>query len=422
MFRTAQSLILSLLLASVSGKADEIFLGGKDFFLSGERTGNGSEVQSFLPHGEDERNWKERIEIHNYPDLQQPRRVILAFLDRLREIHPDTTYRILPEPAEDRAGVSYLLVSPGEVRLEYLLYEETAEAPGLMAYRYIHRSTGPEARYSKSLLRGKWDYYQRAFLEVDWPQSLNSVAVPEPTALFSMGRAEGVPLEASDERVEMRSLTVPAPEGKTLRVDGAFMESQGIETDAPYFSFSVPRATENLFVEYQGEGVPEVLKLSLAAEDLQLAENLRVFPFIVPVAEGDGLLLRTAVKLRRKIEEEYLDGWDDVRVGDPFLTLIGDRDSLVCLASFADPQGNRLFARFTLILPDTGVRGLLVFSQVDPRFSVVKRLEDLESGGVMARIAHSIRLIGSEEELAPAVPLEPEAERSSSLPYDPIYD
>ncbi len=407
----------------VAASADEIFLGGKDFLLSGERSAEGKEVQTYLPHGATERDWEQRIEIHHYPELRQPRRVVMVFLDRLRDRYTDATYRILPGPTEDRAGVAFLVSTPGEseVRLEYLLYADTEEAPGLMAYRFIHRSTGPDARYSRSLLRGKWDYFQRAFLEVDWPASLDSVAVPGNSALFAMGTLSGAEPMENGSDVETRSLTVRTPEGRRLRVDDAFLAAQGIRSDVPRFSFSVPRETDNLFIEYRSEGVPEVLKLSLAAEEMQLAENLRVFPFLLPSDNGNERLWRIAGKLRRKVEEEYLNGWDDLRVAEPFLTNIGGREAFICLASFADPEGIRMFARFTLFLPDAGELGLLVFSQVDPRYSSVKRLEDLESGGVMTRITHSIRLLdpGVAEEPSPA---EEADENSSPLPYDPIHD
>ncbi|MEM1345723.1 MAG: hypothetical protein AAGI34_14245, partial [Pseudomonadota bacterium] len=204
---------------------------------------------------------------------------VMVFMERLRERYPDIQYRFLPDPRADLAGVSYMVSSPTEVRLEYLLYAETEESPGLMAYRFIFRSTGPDARYSRSLLRGKWDYYERAFVETDWPTSLDSVAVPDGPMLFSMGGLEGAERIPGNDAVEQRSLTIPAPEGRMLLVDDAFLASEGIRTDVPNFSFSVPRETENLFIEYQGVGIPEVLKLSLASQDLQLAENLRVFPF-----------------------------------------------------------------------------------------------------------------------------------------------
>jgi len=197
-------------------------------------------------------------------------------------------------------------------------------------------------------------------------------------------------------------------------VDEIFLASQGIESDIPPFAFSVPRETDNLFIEYQSEGIPEILKLSLAAEDMQLAENLRIFPFILPAENGNERLWKVAGKLRRKVEEQYLNGWDDLRVAEPFLTEIGGVESFVCLASFADPEGNRMFSRFTLLLPGRGDLGLLAFSQVDPRFATVKRLEDLESAGVMTRIAHSIRLLDTAP--SPDAP----AEDSSPLPYEPI--
>ena len=214
---------------------------------------------------------------------------------------------------------------------------------------------------------------------------------------------------SAEEPVESRSLTVRSPEGRVLRVDRAFLEAQGIDARPPFFSFTAPRSTENLYIEYQSPGVPEILKLSLAGPDMQLAENLRVFPFLVPGGEGNERLWRTAGKLRRKVEEEYLRGWEDVRVNEPFLTRIGPVEAFVCLASFADPDGNRMFARFTLLLPESGDQGLLAFSQIDPRFSAVKRIEDLESGGVMTPVAHSIRFLDSDGRVAG---------ESSPLPYE----
>lgn len=404
------------LLAASSLWAQEVFLGGTDFLLAAERSGDRREIQVYLPFGADERDWQERVEIHSYPELSQPRRVVLEVLDRLRERYPDLTYRILPEPQANRAGISYLLEPEGggEVRLEYLLYADTGEAPGLMAYRFIYRSTGPDARYSRSLLRGKWDYYERAFLETDWPPSLDA---PPPSALpavFAMDGFSGAERLAEKEPVQTRSLTVRSPEGRVVRVDEEFLVSHGIDSRPPLFTFSVPRNTENLFIDYQSENIPEILKLSLAGTGMQLAENLRVFPFLVPGGDGNERLWLAAGKLRRKVEEEYLNGWDDVRVSEPFLTEIGGGEGFVCLATFADPDGNRMFARFTLLLPPAGDRGLLAFSQVDPRYSAVKRLEDLESGGVMTGVAHSIRFLN------PAVRVEENA-KPSPLPYEPLH-
>lgn len=381
----------------VAGGADarEIFLGGKDFLLAREISSPGREVQVFYPYGSGGRDWQERIEIHHYPALRQPRRVVMEVIDRLRARYPEFAYKVLPGPEKGRAGLTYLASTEGrtEVRLEYLLYTETKEAPGLMAYRFTLRSVGPDALYSRSLLRGKQDYYERAFMEVDWPPSLESAAAPAAPGVFGMGRGSLGDRLAAEEAVESRSLTVRSPEGRVLRVDRAFLEARGIDRRPPFFSFTAPADTENLYIEYQSPGVPEILKLSLAGPEMQLAENLRVFPFIVPGGEGNERLWHTAGKLRRKVEEEYLQGWEDVRVNEPFLTRIGLIEAFVCLASFADPDGNRMFARFTLLLPESGDRGLLAFSQIDPRFSAVKRIEDLESGGVMTPVAHSIRFL-----------------------------
>lgn len=389
--------------------AREIFLGGRDFLLARETGSPGREVQVFHPFGSDDRDWEERIEIHHYPDLRQPRRVVLEVIDRLRARFPEFDYNVLPGAERDRAGLSYLAATEGrtEVRLEYLLYAETEEAPGLMAYRFTLRDFGPDARYSRSLLRGKREYYERAFLETDWPPSLESAAAPSAPGVFGMGRGSlGDPL-AKEEPVESRSITVRSPEGRVLLVDRDFLEAQGIDARPPFFSFTAPRGTENLYIEYQSPGVPEILKLSLAGPDMRLAENLRIFPFSLPGAEGNERLWQTAGKLRRKVEEEYLRGWDDVRVNEPFLTRVGPSEAFVCLASFADPEGIRMFARFTLLLPEAGDRGLLAFSQVDPRFSTVKRIDDLESGGVMAPVAHSIRFLEPMEPAAAEAPPPP---------------
>jgi len=219
MCRRIASLIPALAFCGVCSGVDDIFLGGKDFLLSSERTEEGREIQNLLPFGSTERDWEEKIEIHHYPDLRSPRRVVLFFLERLRERYPETIYRVLPDPREDRAGVSFLVAVPGEVRLEYLLYAETEGGPGLMAYRFVLRSEGPDARYSRSLLRGKWDYYERAFLEVDWPKSMDSQVVPDDPMLFGMGGLQGSQRVASDESLEERSLTVRSLDGRVLRVD-----------------------------------------------------------------------------------------------------------------------------------------------------------------------------------------------------------
>ncbi|MEM0967117.1 MAG: hypothetical protein AAGJ81_13315 [Verrucomicrobiota bacterium] len=372
-----------------------MFLGGKEFYLAGERSSSEREVQFFYPYGSNERNWTERIEIHHYPEIQQPRRIVLEVLDRLRERYPDLTYRILREPQAEEAGISYLLTTRAEteVRMEFISYAEREGVTGLMAYRFTFRTVGADARYSRTLMRGKWDYYERAFEEADWPTSLETVGEVSMPSVFSMNEQSfGVPM-AEKEVVESRSLTVRLPEGRVLRVDRTFLENEGIDSRVPLFTFAVPRDTSNLFIEYQSSGVPEVIKLSLASEGMQLAENLRIFPFLVPRSDGNERLWMTSGKLRRKIEEEYLNGWEDVRISEPFLTQIGKMEAFVGLASFADKEGNRMFARFTLFVPIAGDRGLLAFSQVDPRFSAVKRLEDLESGGIMTGVAHSIRFI-----------------------------
>ncbi|MGE9289875.1 MAG: hypothetical protein ACQKBT_02720, partial [Puniceicoccales bacterium] len=159
--RISRILLLAWILSGSLGVAQEIFLGGDEFVLAGERSSSDRELQVFYPYGENERNWKKRVEIHHYPDLVQPRRVTMVVLDRLRERHSDLVYKILPKPTAERAGISYLVMTEGqtEVRLEFLLYEEHPGVRGLMAYRLTYRSRGPDARYAKSLLRGKWDYY-----------------------------------------------------------------------------------------------------------------------------------------------------------------------------------------------------------------------------------------------------------------------
>lgn len=411
--------VVAVAVAALPAGAGEIFLGGKDFLLAGERSGERREVRLYLPYGADRTDWTERVEVHHYPELEQPRRVVLEVLDRLRGRHPDLTYRILPDPTENRAGLSYLVEARGgsEVRLEYILYEETGEAPGLMAYRFTFRSTGPDARYSRSLLRGKWDYYERAFLETDWPPSLDSPPRSTRPNLFAMEDESFGERMDEAEPVETRSLTVRNPGGRVLRVDERFLANQGIESRPPPFSFTAPRDTENLFVEYQSAGIPEILKLSLAGPDRQLVENLRVFPFRLPGGEGNERLWKTAGKLLRKVENEYLLGWDDIRAEEPFLTRVGPYEAFVCLATFADPEGNRMFARFTLLLPPVGDRGLLAFSQVDPRYASVKRLEDLESGGVMTAVAHSIRFLDAEP---PEADAGEGSDAGSPLPYDSL--
>jgi len=408
--------------AGVWGFAQELFLGGEEFVLAGERSSGEREMQFYYPLGEDERNWTQRIEVHHYPELSQPRRVVMAVLDRLRSRYPDVVYKILPEPTATRAGMSYLLMMDGgvDVRLEFILYEEVEGERGLMQYRFTYRSKGPNARYARSLLRGKWDYYERAFVENQWPKSLDRVGQISTPSVFAMGGESLGESMAEVVPVENRSLTVRLPEGRVLRVDRSFLNSQGIETRIPAFAFNVPKETGNLFIEYQKEGSPEILKLSLAGEEMQLVENLRIFPFLLPNSEGNDRLWETAGRLRRKVEEEYLNGWNDVRVSEPFLTQIGAVQAFICLASFADPDGNRMFARFTLLLPAIGDRGILAFSQVDPRFSAVKRLEDLESGGVMSGVAHSIRFIDPVLRVVEEAPVrDPEPE---SVPFSSIYD
>ncbi|MBC2601777.1 hypothetical protein [Puniceicoccus vermicola] len=411
-------IVLTLAWAPSVLSAQEMFLGGDEFVLARERSSSERELQVFYPYGEDERDWEKRIEIHYYPDLEQPRRVVMAVMKRLRERYPDLIYKILPQPESDRAGVSYLVATEGEteVRLEFLLYAENPGVRGLMAYRLTYRSRGPDARYAKALLRGKWDYYERAFVEANWPESLENVGKVTSPSVFTMGGSSFGKSMSEVVPVENRSLTVRLPEGRMLEVDRAFLESQNIKTRIPFFYFAVPKDTENLFIEYQSAGIPEVLKLSLAGAEMQLVENIRIFPFILPSSSGNERLWETAGKLRRKIEEEYLNGWDDVRVSEPFLTQIGPAQGFVCLASFADSEGIRMFARFTLLMPPLGDRGILAFSQVDPRYSSVKRLEDLESGGVMAGVAHSIRFI---DPATRVVEEEPEAsQKSSPLPYE----
>jgi len=391
--------------------AREIFLGGKDFLLARETGSPGRKVQVFYPLGSDDRDWEERIEVHHYPDLRQPRRIVLEVIDRLRARYPEFVHNVLPGAERDRAGLSYLAATADrtEVRLEYLLYAAGEEARGLMAYRFTLRSVGKDARYSSSLLRGKREYYERAFLEVEWPPAVESAASPAPPGVFGMGRGSPGDRLADGQPVEFRSLTVRSPEGRMLLVDRDFLEEQGIDARPPFFSFTAPRGTEDLYIEYQSPGVPEILKLSLAGPDMRLAENLRIFPFPVPGRAGSGRLLQTAGTLRRKVGEEYLRGWDDVRVHEPFLTRVGPVEAFVCLASFAAPDGNRMFARFTVLLPEVGDRGLLAFSQVDPRYSAVKRIEDLESGGVMTPVAHSIRFLD---------PVGRVVDEPSPLPYE----
>tara|TARA_R100000027_G_scaffold35774_2_gene26282 strand:+ start:11183 stop:12481 length:1299 start_codon:yes stop_codon:yes gene_type:complete len=405
----------------------EIFLGGTEFILAREKSGSQREIQTFYPYGEKERTWEQRIEVHYYPDLRQPRRVVMTVLERLRKMYPDLTYKFLPKPESDRAGISYLVSTEGEteVRLEFILYVQQPDVTGLIAYRFTYRSRGPDARYARTLFRGKWDYYERAFIETQWPESLEDRSRVSAPGIFAMGASEFG--ESMDDvvPVESRSLTVRLPEGRTLEVDKGFLEKHGVTARIPFFYFSVPKNTENLFIEYQKQGVPEVLKLSLAGPDMQLVENLRVFPFLLPNASGNARLWESSGKLRRKIEEEYLNGWDDVRVFEPFLTIVGPSQAFVCLASFADKEGNRMFARFTLIMPPVGERAILVFSQVDPRFASVKRLEDLESGGVMAGVAHSIRFLNpvrrivDEPVVEPTVTIPPaESTETFQLPYD----
>lgn len=375
--------------------AQEFFLGGEEFVLAKEHSYEDREVQVYYPLAEDERNWTQRVEMYHYPRLQEPRQVVLSVIDRLRRNFPDTTYKILPRATADRAGISYIIVAEDntEVSLEFILYEDAAEDDGLMMYRFTLRSQGPNARYARSLIRGKWDYYERAFLESPWPESLSEVGQVTSTNLFQMG---GAPMgESMMEFVpgESRSLTVRLPEGRALRIDRQFLDSRGIDGEIQPFVFTVPKDKQNLFIEYQKPGVPEVLKLSLANVEMQLVENLRIFPFSLPKSEGNERLWETGGKLKQAIKDEYLKGWDDVRISEPFLTAIGPQQAFVCIASFQDSAGNRMFARFTLLMPSAGSRGILAFSQVDPRYSAVKRLEDLETGGVMTGVAHSIRFL-----------------------------
>mgnify|MGYP000046335561 CR=1 FL=1 len=93
--------------------ADEIFLGGKDFLLSGERSSDGREVQTYLPYGATERDWEQRIEVHYYPKLRQPRRVLMVFLESVTRAVGEVCKMMGVQPGEGGGGFR-LISNAGE--------------------------------------------------------------------------------------------------------------------------------------------------------------------------------------------------------------------------------------------------------------------------------------------------------------------
>lgn len=190
----------------------------------------------------------------------------------------------------------------------------------------------------------------------------------------------------------IRPLTIePVINGHRVVVDPRFAKEFGTAVPKVDFAFFVPADAPNLYVEYQGDGRVELLRLSEGTGDRDLVANLRLFDQPIPAGAQEERLVWAVDFLRGQVVEESFAGTSNPRLTNLVLTKVGPQDAVLATGSFQS-GGEDYLARIMLLVPEEGA-GVLAFSQINRFLSGIDSGTDALENGLMARIAHSIRLL-----------------------------
>lgn len=193
-----------------------------------------------------------------------------------------------------------------------------------------------------------------------------------------IARAEGT--------VEIRNLNVDGLViGKRMQIDQEFAAKYKTDVKSP-FEFIIPKLEDvKVFAAFPPETGGEYIKISYAAADDKLIENLRFVNLTVPLVEKEKRLAMLNDLLVNRAIPMAVKGYANPKFMGSRRASINGLDAVEAAARFEDPAIGVMYVWLVGILDPESENGVMAMNQIAPTKSEVKTPKDIGKKGIAVK-------------------------------------